>query len=182
MVYESVATSICGMNNNEFILTDEQSNRVFHMPRGTTTKARVKSKMHHNLREPTITVDMVPELNHNSLMSARKFVDDNYTTVLNLEEVLIYDGNAVKSRASGKRNTNSMEMQKSGLWRVPLKTKVENENVDTMLLNRLDSGKYINNVYNLPRMEQAIKYLHACAGFPTNAIWLKAIRLGNYTT
>ena len=31
-------------------------------------------------------------------------------------------------------------------------------------------------------MEQAIKCLHVCYGLPTNATWLKAIRLGNYTT
>ena len=40
------------MKNNVFILTDEQSSKVFYMPTGTTNKTRVKSKMHHNLREP----------------------------------------------------------------------------------------------------------------------------------
>ena len=51
-----------------------------------------------------------------------------------------------------------------------------------MLLNHTDPGQSINNVYELPNIEQSIKYLHACAGFPKKATWLKAIGLVNYTT
>ena len=40
----------------------------------------------------------------------------------------------------------------------------------------------IGNVYELPSTDQAIKYQHAAAGFPTKATWLKAIRNGNYDT
>ena len=40
----------------------------------------------------------------------------------------------------------------------------------------------INNVYELPSIEQAVRYLHAAAGFPTRRTWLKAIRRGNYNT
>ena len=49
-VYDSRVTSSCVMNNDEYILTDEQSNKVFCIPTGTTTKESAKSKMHHNLR------------------------------------------------------------------------------------------------------------------------------------
>ena len=47
------------------------------MPTRTTIKASVKYKMNHNLREIEITVDMVPELTHNSLMNASNFADSN---------------------------------------------------------------------------------------------------------
>ena len=86
------------MNNSEFILTYEQSENLFHMPTGTTTKTSVKSKIYHNLRYPTRTVDMVPALKHNSLMSAIKFMDANYIKVLIPEELLIYDVNEVTLR------------------------------------------------------------------------------------
>jgi hypothetical protein len=36
------------------------------------------------------------------------------------------------------------------------------------------------NVYSLPSIPQAIKYLHAVAGFPTKDTWVKAIKSGNY--
>ena len=38
----------------------------------------------------------------------------------------------------------------------------------------------INNVYELPSIGRALRYLHAATGFPTNATWIKAIRKGNY--
>ena len=37
-------------------------------------------------------------------------------------------------------------------------------------------------MYELPSTAQVISYLHACAGFPTKATWLKAIKGGNYAT
>ena len=65
---------------------------------------------------------------------------------------------------------------------MPSKPKVENENLDTMLLNHPDPRQPINNVYKLPITEHFIKYLHACDGFQTKEIWIKTTRLGNYTT
>ena len=38
------------------------------------------------------------------------------------------------------------------------------------------------NAYELPSIEQTIRYQHAEAGFPTKTTWLKAIRKGNYNT
>ena len=38
----------------------------------------------------------------------------------------------------------------------------------------------INNVYELPVIKPAIRYLHGAAGFPNKATWLKAIRKGSY--
>ena len=39
-----------------------------------------------------------------------------------------------------------------------------------------------NNVYDLPSINQTVKYLHAAAGFPVAEIWIKAIKAGNYNT
>ena len=76
MVYGSGATPSSVINNGEFILTYECSNKVFHMQIVTTTKASVKSRMNHNLRETSIAVDSVAALKHNSLMSVSKFVEE----------------------------------------------------------------------------------------------------------
>ena len=38
----------------------------------------------------------------------------------------------------------------------------------------------INHVYELPRVEPSIYYLHGAAGFPTKSTWLKDIRKGNF--
>jgi hypothetical protein len=42
--------------------------------------------------------------------------------------------------------------------------------------------EYLHNVYKLPSLEPTICYLHAAAGFPPKATWLKADQQGNYST
>jgi hypothetical protein len=37
-------------------------------------------------------------------------------------------------------------------------------------------------VYDIPSINQTIKYLHAAAGYPVKDTWVKAINAGNYTT
>ena len=44
------------------------------------------------------------------------------------------------------------------------------------------AAEAIQNVYKLGGIESAVRYLHAAAGFPTKATWLKSIRNGNYLT
>ena len=61
------------------------------MPNGATAAATKEAKLKLKLREPARTVDIVPDLKHNSLISASKFADANYITVLTPTEVLIYD-------------------------------------------------------------------------------------------
>ena len=67
---------------------------------------------------------------------------------------------------------------KSGLWRIPIKDKVENENTDTLILERPPPEEALNNVYDLPTTEKVIKYLHGALGFPTKATMLQAVRNG----
>ena len=38
----------------------------------------------------------------------------------------------------------------------------------------------VNNVYELPSIGRAVRYLHAAADFPTKEKWIKSIRKGNY--
>ncbi len=42
--------------------------------------------------------------------------------------------------------------------------------------------KKVANVYDIPSINQIIKYLHTAAGYPVKDTWVKAINAGNYTT
>ena len=95
-VFNSGATSNCGRIGNDFQVTDELSNKIFHLPNGQTATASNIAKLKLNLREPARTVGIVPDLKHNSLISASKFADVNYITILTPTEVLIYDGDGLK--------------------------------------------------------------------------------------
>ena len=51
-----------------------------------------------------------------------------------------------------------------------------------LLFSKPDQAKAIHDMYELPSVERAVHYLHATAGFPTKATWLKAIRNGHYVS
>ena len=57
---------------------------------------------------------------------------------------------------------------------------LEQINLSSQELDRPEPNNAINNVYKLPNIGRAVRYIHAKAGFPTRAIWLKSIRKGNY--
>ena len=98
--FDTAATSNCGRQGDHLIPTSEPSGKVFTLPDGTLTPASTKSKLHHNVREPARTVDMVPALKSNTLLSGPKFADTDYITVLVPTEVLIYDSNKLTLQAS----------------------------------------------------------------------------------
>eukprot|EP00956_Cyclotella_meneghiniana_P004234 scaffold5184_cov39-Cyclotella_meneghiniana.AAC.3 len=37
-----------------------------------------------------------------------------------------------------------------------------------------------NSVYDLPSIEQAIKWMHAVCGYPVKSTWIKAVKAGNF--
>ena len=91
-VFDTGVTSSRGRTGDKFQPTAQKLQKIFHMPTYETTAAIKQAKLFHNVCEPAKTVDMVPQLQHNSLISGAKFSDANYITVLTPTEVLIYDG------------------------------------------------------------------------------------------
>ena len=180
-VFDSGATSNCGRPADPFVPTNQKSTKVFHLPTGHTTTASVQAKLHHLVREPARTVDIVPDLHHNSLLSASKFADAGYVTVLTADEVLIYDDKDYFQRIDCKAVLRGWRDPTSGLWRVTLEPHVAPHKSEYVLLDKKTEDS-IANVYDLPTTEQVIRYLHACAGFPTKSTWLKAIKRGNYAS
>ena len=180
-VFDSGATSNCGRPADPFVPTNQKSTKVFHLPTGHTTTASVQAKLHHLVREPARTVDIVPDLHHNSLLSASKFADAGYVTVLTADEVLIYDDKDYFQRIDCKAVLRGWRDPTSGLWRVPLEPHVAPHKSEYVLLDK-KTEESIANVYDLPTTEQVIRYLHACAGFPSKPTWLKAIKRGNYAS
>jgi hypothetical protein len=50
------------------------------------------------------------------------------------------------------------------------------------LLSRTNKEEYIHNVYELPSIEQTVRYLHAAAVHPSEDTWAKAVGCGNYNS
>jgi hypothetical protein len=205
-VSDTGATSTAGALHDPFKETTTLSSKVFILPTGGTATATKCAKLLHSVRAPADMVDIVPTLAQ-TLLSGSKFANAGYTAVYDKTEVNFYNANTIhiteKAVLMGYRCT------RTGLWRVPLRPIITNENEDTLVLDSTcghhsTNTRYIVpptmrirdhlraslerenhtilNVYELPSIEQTIRYLHAAAGYPTKSTWLTAIRHGNYST
>ena len=54
------------------------------------------------------------------------------------------------------------------------------KHIEVFKKDRPYPSKAINNVYEFPSIEPAIRYFHGADGFPTKATWLKTIRNRSY--
>ena len=205
-VSDTGATSTAGKYGDHFIPSNEQSTKIFGLPTGGIAKASMKATLDLPLKEAATEVHMVPGLEQ-TLISTGQCTAAGYTAVYDDKEVNFYP--AEKIQIKEESVLRGYRCPKTLLWRIPLVNKVKNEATETVLLDskcgmKSRSTKYIipsstrvrdylkttveqkeeaiNNVYEIPSLEQAIRYLHAAAGYPTKATWLKAIRRGNYST
>ena len=169
------------------------------MPTGTKAQATEVKKLLLDVRAPAQEIHVVPELQQ-TLLSGSKFADAGYTAVYDEEEVNFY--NAKDIIITAEAVLRGYRCHRTGIWRVPLKPHVLNENNDTLILDspcgtlsnntsyKVPSSEKIrehlqaafeqpedslHNVYEIPSIKQAVRYLHAAAGFPVKSTWLKAI-------
>jgi hypothetical protein len=63
-------------------------------------------KLHHNLSEPACSVNIIPSLVGNSLLSTVKMVETGYTAIYDDKEVNFYDTVTTKIRASADSRCN----------------------------------------------------------------------------
>jgi hypothetical protein len=119
--------------------------------------------------------DVLPGLRPNSLVSVGKLADANYTTIFHPQGIGVTVHNDTlrmnllsKPVLHGWRDAN-------GLWQLSNDEKNATHTTKSTM-------EVAANVYTLPSIKQAIRYLHAAAGFPTRDTWVKAITNGNFVT
>ena len=179
-IKDSVATSSFWREEDEHIKTGIPSNKRVGMPTGQTSNTTEKAllpnkKLNNKARE----LDLLPELKENSLLSVCKLSDAGYTTIFHPGDggVTVHWHDNVFIRVSKEAVLQGWR-DKSGLWRVPIKEKVGNQNTDTPLLQRPATNKAVFIAHDLPSTEKMIRYLHAALGFPTKWTMLRAIKKG----
>ena len=155
--------------------TGEKSTKIVKIPNGQSMKASEKAMLpNKKLRDKARECDILPGLRKDSLVSVGKLADAGYYTILmpGNQGVQIFDG--TKSKVYLPREAILRGWRDhQGLWRVPIKD-------EEFSLQKEELDESLNNVFDLPYMEQTIRYLHACAGFPTRRTWINAIKKGNY--
>ena len=100
---------------------------------GDTVAATDKMNMDHNMRYPDIEMNVVPGA-QSTLVSGSKMADAGYVTILDKNNVKIYDSNTTKVSNDQEPVLQGYRCKKTGLWRIPLTEKISNENLDTKLV------------------------------------------------
>ena len=129
------------------------------------------------MNEKARALDILPELKHNSLLSVCKLADAGYTIIVHANDggVTVHWADDIVIRVSKEAILKGWR-DESGLWRVPIKNELNNQNTITLLLDRPCINEAANNVYELASTEKVVGLLLAALGFPTKSTMLKAIR------
>ena len=106
-----------------------------------------------------------------------KLADAGYCTIFmpGNQGVVVVDGSGNNVNVTGETVLRGCRGS-DGLWRVPL------EDGQEVSLSNQQLQESVSNVFDLPSTEQTIRYLHACAGFPTRRTWVRAVRKGNFAS
>lgn len=120
--------------------------------------------------------NILPGIQQSSLVSVDKLSDEGYCIIFvpGNQGVQIVDGNKVKVHVSGEAVLTGW-MDHQGLWRVPM------EGRNDVALSRDQLEEPLNNVFDLPSIEQTIRYLHTGTGFPTRRTRVKVTKKGIFT-
>jgi hypothetical protein len=150
------------------------SNKIVNLPNGTTIQASHTARLPFNkLTDSAREAHVLPDLKAHSLISVPKLADEGYITLFmeGQKGVVVYRANDITFTASTNKPVLQGCQDISGLWKITT-SKHGNESATQQL----------NNVYDLPSTEAAIRFLHAAAGFPVKATWITAIKNGHYDT
>ena len=183
-IYDTGATTTVGAEEDEaeFDETGQTSDKVYVMPMKDEASATKLMKLKRNeLRDKAKEVNLLPGV-HSTLVSGVKLADEDYVTITDKNKVAVFDGRKVTIKVTERAVIEGYRDRKTGLWRIPLRSKVENENMDTMIIDRPDPHHAISHVFELPSIAKTITYFHACAGFPPKETWIRAIRKGTFNT
>ncbi|KAL7529670.1 hypothetical protein ACHAWF_003074 [Thalassiosira exigua] len=112
-------------------------------------------------------------------MSVGKVADDNVVSIFTKHGAAAYKENDVLITCKDEPILVDL-CDKRGRYRVPLvqqwgqwQPRAPTKRVRTAL-------ERANSVYDLPSVEQDIKWMHAVCGYPVKSMWLKAIKAGNF--
>ncbi len=142
-----------------------------YLPDDSTLQATSKTQLpFKQLSSEAREANILPGLT-NSLLSINKMAENRYTTIFRPgnEGVTIHRKGTLTITTSKPPLLQRCKKRGAKLWTVSAAA-TDNE------------WEEVANVYNIPSINQTIKYLQAAAGYPVKDTWVKAINAGNYTT
>jgi hypothetical protein len=92
VVSDTAATSNAFLPSAPMLPTGTVLIAMFHLPNRATAATTIIHKLHHNLQEPACSVNILPSLVGNSLLSTVEMVKAGYMAIYDDKEVNFYLG------------------------------------------------------------------------------------------
>jgi hypothetical protein len=190
-IADSGATSGVGTKDHLSHRTGEPYNKQFILPSGQLIQATEKVEYRFNVRAPANELLITPGVSQHSLLSTGKYVDANYITVFDKDTINVYNANNTVITVTKEAILQGWRDKDNKLWRIPLVDLVQNQNTNTIIVNRPPTKflpnrpppkEAIHNVFELKTTPKLVRYHHASAGFPTKPRWIAAIKNKQYAS
>eukprot|EP00956_Cyclotella_meneghiniana_P021291 scaffold38589_cov41-Cyclotella_meneghiniana.AAC.1 len=114
-----------------------------------------------------------------SLMSVGKTADDGTISIFTKEGVTVHKETDVLIKCKGEPLLVGVR-DEYGRYRIPLIQQKGQWQPRTPNKRTRQALEQANSVYDLPSIEQAIKWMHAVCGYPVKSTWIKAIKASNF--
>ncbi len=139
------------------------------------------NKLYLNVRKPARSVNIVPALEENSLLSTNKIVEAGYAVIYDAKEVNFYNPRTIKIVVSEGEILKEWRCPRAKLWRVPITKVVTNKNMDTLLLDHPHGHDIIKAMYqvksttvtrdhnrNSMGCHASKEHIHMCMNYPAS--------------
>ncbi len=175
-----------GQRMHAFEYTGQPATKVFMLPNKSRVRVIHKILLKHKLRGGAREMNIVPGL-HSTLVSVPKIADKDYIVVFDKKLAKTYDAKTATITATAEPVLKAPQCTLTGLWLMPLKTKMnggnKNGNIARYRASNIEGvTERANTIFELPSTHQTILYHHASARFPIKETFLNAVRAGNYAT
>ena len=114
-----------------------------------------------------------------SLQSVGKTNDDGNVSIFTKDGVTVHKEEDVLITLKGKPILVGAR-DDLGRYRIPLNQTKANWQPRLPTKASIQHLQQANSVYDLPSVEQGIKWMHAVCGYPVKSTWLKAVHAGNF--
>ena len=116
----------------------------------------------------------------NSLISIGKLANDGHVSVFSKDGLTVHREEDVLITCKGKPIMIGVRDER-GRYRIPLVPQSRGRAMPRRPTQQARKKlSEANSVYDLPSTEEAVKWLHACLGYPVKSTWLSAIKNGHF--
>jgi hypothetical protein len=145
---------------------------------GTSTARHVSRLPFKQLSDRAASADSFEEF-PSSLMSVGKTSDYGTISIFTKEGVTVHKEQDVLITCKGKPMLIGIRDDK-GRYCIPLVQQRGHWQPQKPSKKARHALRQANSVYDLPSIEQAIKWMHALCGYPVKTTWSKAAKAGNF--